>query len=262
MPRSNLATRLISAATLIPIVLGILWVDFYGLYALLWAAILALLTSEWNNITSKKEHRGLANLPLWISLLWCVVMNLVGSHALALTLPAIIAVFWWFSGRGWQAFGALYLAIPTSAFLWLASAYGAPALLWLLLIIWATDIGGYVAGKTIGGPKLCPSVSPGKTISGLIGCVIFAMATAACFSLSLHISALPATLIGGALALIAQAGDLFQSHLKRKAGKKDSGTLIPGHGGAWDRLDGLLAAAPILAALIYLHPSIAGWLGW
>ena len=125
---------------------------------------------------------------------------------------------------------------------------------WALALVWATDIGAYFAGRTIGGPKLWPAVSPNKTWAGLIGGV----AAASLFGAAMHGWAglpLRLTLATPVLAVLAQGGDLYESWLKRRAGVKDSGKLLPGHGGVMDRLDGLVPVAP-LAALLAVLPTI------
>ncbi len=152
--------------------------------------------------------------------------------------------------------GILYVAPAVIALLWLrAKPAGVIDMLLVLLIVWATDIGAYLAGRWFGGPKLAPSISPGKTWSGAVGGVVGAgLVSAGMIAWLGHA-------IGGTmvillfllfcllLSVVAQAGDLMESALKRKFGVKDSGWLIPGHGGLFDRLDGVLAAAPAGAAL-------------
>ena len=121
---------------------------------------------------------------------------------------------------------------------------GLVAILFLVGVVWATDIGAYFAGRAIGGPKLLPAVSPNKTVSGALGGLICAVAA----GLVMHglfgvPSAMAAVLLALGLSVLAQMGDLFESWLKRRAGVKDSGTAIPGHGGIMDRVDGLVFAA-------------------
>jgi len=126
--------------------------------------------------------------------------------------------------------------------------------------VWSTDIGGYVAGRTIGGPKLAPRISPNKTWSGfagaIVGAVIFGGLVALLFGAEMP---LLAGAFAGVLAIVAQMGDLFESAIKRKFGVKDSGRLIPGHGGMLDRVDGLIAAAPVLAVF---HSTLGETVGW
>jgi phosphatidate cytidylyltransferase len=150
--------------------------------------------------------------------------------------------------------GVLYVGLPVLAMVWLRNdpAGGLPHLLWLLLVVWATDICAYLVGRSVGGPKLAPRISPGKTWSGLLG----GMTGAGLLGAGLAPLAVDgfwrAAALGAALAVVAQAGDLFESALKRRAGVKDSGHLIPGHGGLLDRIDGLVFAAPVFAGVVWL----------
>ena len=124
------------------------------------------------------------------------------------------------------------------------------AAIWILLVVWASDIGAYAAGRLIGGPKLAPRISPNKTWAGLIGGVLAAAVTSASFVATLDgADPGPASLLGGALAIVAQAGDLVESWVKRRFGVKDTGTLIPGHGGLLDRVDALLAVILVGACI-------------
>jgi phosphatidate cytidylyltransferase len=144
-----------------------------------------------------------------------------------------------------------YIVVPAAALLWISSApQGRLTLLWLLVVVWATDIGGYAAGKLIGGPRLAPRISPGKTWAGFAGATVLAAGAGAAFVVVVpDVSALRLVLAAVGLSLAAQGGDLLESAVKRHFALKDSGTIIPGHGGVLDRLDGLLAAAPLLAVL-------------
>ena len=159
------------------------------------------------------------------------------------------------SALGW---GAVYVGLPILAVLLLRAQpeKGLLYALWAMALVWATDIGAYFAGRTIGGPKIAPTISPSKTWAGLAGGVV----AAAAFAFALHIWAgLPFRLVPWTplLAVVAQAGDFYESWLKRRAGVKDSGTLLPGHGGVMDRLDGLVPVAPIAAILV----ELPRWLG-
>ncbi len=153
--------------------------------------------------------------------------------------------------------GALYVGVPALALVWLRGAVpgGMQHLVWLLLVVWATDICAYLVGRSIGGPKLAPRVSPGKTWSGLAGGVAGAALVGAVAAQALGAGHWFAAAVGGGLAVIGQLGDLFESALKRRAGVKDSGHLIPGHGGLLDRIDGLVFAAPAFAGMVWLGLS-------
>ena len=127
--------------------------------------------------------------------------------------------------------------------------YGFAAVLFVLLIVWATDSGGYFAGRGIGGPKLWPRVSPNKTWAGAAGSVFAALAVAGGFVAAGSGSALRLLVIAIVLSVASQLGDLFESAVKRRFGVKDSGSIIPGHGGLLDRLDGFVAAVVVAAAI-------------
>ncbi len=144
--------------------------------------------------------------------------------------------------------GLPYVILPVAALILLrARPDGLALCLWTLVIVWATDIGAYFAGRAIGGPKLAPAISPAKTWAGLGGGVIaaafagYVIAAQAGLPSALHWVAAP-------LAVMAQGGDLFESWLKRRAGVKDSGRLLPGHGGVLDRIDGLVPVATLMGA--------------
>jgi phosphatidate cytidylyltransferase len=172
-----------------------------------------------------------------------VVAGIVGGYIAART-----------SGRDhprWIAAGTAYIGLPCMALVWLrAGPGGGPLILWLLLTVCATDIGAFFAGRLIGGPRLAPRLSPKKTWAGLGGGAVSAALVGWAMS-SLDSQAPPAALLafaGALLAVVAQAGDLGESWVKRRFGVKDASQLIPGHGGLFDRVDGLLAAALALAA--------------
>jgi phosphatidate cytidylyltransferase len=154
----------------------------------------------------------------------------------------------------WLGVGVAYVGAACLAFLWLRHdpANGLAIVFWLLAVVWSTDIGAYFAGRIIGGPKLAPSISPKKTWAGLGGGMLAAT-----------VAGLIAAKVGGdeplrlgaasaALAIAAQAGDLFESSLKRRYGVKDSSALIPGHGGVLDRIDGLLAVALVFGGVSFM----------
>lgn len=172
-------------------------------------------------------------------------------------------------GAAWRLGGAVYALLPCLSLIWLREYYavesdvsavagdvavGATAVLFLIGTVAATDIGAYFSGRLIGGPKLAPAISPKKTWAGLIGGMAMAGAAgAACAHFADFPGSVPtAAIVGALLAAVSQMGDLFESWIKRKAGVKDSGTLIPGHGGLLDRVDGLAFAAPCLVALAAL----------
>ncbi len=146
----------------------------------------------------------------------------------------------------WMLGGLIYVGGAVAALVLTREHHGLGATATLLASVWAVDIGAYFTGRALGGPKLAPRLSPNKTWSGLMGGAIGGAAIFIAYGWrhSAGAAAIPGALLGGAIvAVLAQAGDLFQSWMKRRAGVKDSGRLIPGHGGLFDRVDGLLAVA-------------------
>ncbi len=161
--------------------------------------------------------------------------------------------------------GTVYICLPLLALSWLYFSNGDSAremVLWLFFVVWATDVGGFIVGKTVGGPKLWPKVSPKKTWAGFWGGIVFAMLVAWIFAMYLkvygymngpfHPTTRALILSAGALAIVSQIGDLFESYIKRRLNLKDSSNLIPGHGGIFDRVDGLIFAVTVAAWVIYL----------
>jgi len=167
---------------------------------------------------------------------WATASIVVGGAAVGLVADP--------AARGWAAAGALYAGalVASLALLRASPSYGLPAILWLYAVVWGVDIAAYFAGRTIGGPKLWPSVSPAKTWSGaVVGALVGAMLGLLLAPWTNRIDRL--FFLGLAAAAVAELGDLFESALKRRFKVKDASGLIPGHGGAMDRLDSFLAAS-------------------
>ncbi len=192
----------------------------------------------------------LAATTLWLGGLAFGAMLLVGA--------ALVLVEWFALVRAMRLAGGTraamlalgpILVLGAVAGLWfIRDQLGATAALWVFGMVWATDVGAYFAGRAFGGARLAPRISPSKTWSGLIGGMIAALIAGATLGDRGDISGVPLW-IGLVMGLLAQLGDLAQSWMKRRAGVKDSGKLIPGHGGLFDRVDGLLPVALILGAL-------------
>lgn len=170
-------------------------------------------------------------------------------------LPAVTLAYIWAAGGGENE--ARHVVGPGG----LELHGGAFSILWVVVVVWATDIGAYAVGRTVGGPKLAPSISPGKTRSGAVGGLVCAVIFAALLLMAFKVPLKFAHVAVAALmSIVSQAGDLFESALKRRYGIKDSGTLIPGHGGFMDRFDGLWAAAPIAAVFcVILGGGVQRW---
>lgn len=168
------------------------------------------------------------------------------------------------TGAAWRAAGLFYSAIPCASILWMRGLQttetpdaGLHAVLFLILIVSATDIGAYFTGRLFGKTKLSPVISPNKTWEGLGGGMALAAIAGALASALVPFSVMTCMALSILLAVIAQGGDLFESWLKRRAGVKDSGTLIPGHGGLLDRVDGLIFTAPLFAWCLHLSAHAA-----
>ncbi len=260
--RSNLHTRVISAIVLAAVVLALTWVGGVW-FRLLAVAIGAAVFYEWATMAgaaSSVRHRVAAGVLVGLVLLALAL----GTSGLIVIGGAVVAgVLAWIHARvagegGWLWLAIPYAAIPAAALAFLRGSdlAGIWAMLFLFAVVWATDISAYFVGRAVGGPKLAPSISPGKTWSGAIGgaaaAVLAGVAVAALAGPALGIEAM--ALAALALSVVAQAGDLFESGLKRRFGTKDSGFLIPGHGGVMDRVDGLVAAAVAL----YVVGALAG----
>jgi len=183
----------------------------------------------------------------------------VGGTVFAVLVAAIAtAMFyeWTRIVRGWGAVwymsGFIYALLPALALLWVRErdAHGLELLLWVFLVTWSTDIGAYFAGRSFGRRKLAPSISPGKTVEGLYGGIAAATLIGGGWVFAMGLGQ-PLFALAPVFAVAAQAGDLFESGMKRRAGVKDSGAWLPGHGGVLDRLDGLVPVA-VLTALAQL----------
>lgn len=188
----------------------------------------------------------------WIDLLAAIAAPLMAGEWLRLSRgrPAV------------RCFGFVYIGAALFALLWLRHQpiLGRETVLWLVACVWATDIGAYFVGSSVGGAKLAPRISPGKTWSGLIGGMCWAaVASAAAGFLFGRGDTWTLVAVGAGLGAVSQIGDLMKSHAKRRAGVKDSGKLIPGHGGILDRVDGLLA---VLLAVAVARLAFAGQWPW
>ena len=180
----------------------------------------------------------------WIDLLASLLAPLMATEWIRLTRSRPLA----------RVLGLVYLVGALLALLWLRHqpVLGRETVLWLVICVWATDIAGYFVGSVVGGAKLAPRVSPGKTWSGLIGAMVVTGLVSACFAAVIGEGGpLMLGMVGAIFAIVGQMGDLLESHAKRRAGVKDSGHLIPGHGGLLDRLDGFIAVL-VVAALARL----------
>ena len=263
--QSELRLRLISGIILAAITLGATWVGG-TVFELLSVAIALLVYYEWSTITGLAERDFQGNAFGWLS--QAVISALIlfdGAHVTLLVLAgfaamAALLVFlrggtWWLPG------GILYAGLSGISLAAIRgdSQAGLVAVLFIFAVVWSTDILAYFVGRAIGGPKLAPRISPGKTWSGAIGGTV-AGVVAACLLTGIVFSrlALWTAVLALALSVASQIGDLFESFIKRRFGVKDSSHLIPGHGGVMDRVDGLVFACFAAFLLTLVHAATTG----
>jgi phosphatidate cytidylyltransferase len=265
---AELPLRAAAAVTLMAVALVAAWAGGFWFLAL-WLLASALVLWEWQKLIG--GERFLARLAVGaLTLLAASPFALHGSEKSALAallLGAVLAGLVAGADRGarfWSGAGVLYAGalIASPVLLRASPAYGLAAVLWLFAVVWTTDIMAYFGGRLIGGPKLWPRVSPGKTWSGaLVGTASGALCGALVGVLGAPsgVRLVPFLILGLAASIVAQLGDLFESAVKRRFGAKDSSHLIPGHGGMMDRLDGFVAAAAF-AALVGWWRSSGDWI--
>lgn len=249
---SDLLIRAVAGLAMIAVALVALTIG--GMVFWLLCAIGAVfMMAEWSDLHHvPTQHKRLGQYALFVPLALMSPLG-AGPNFLALGLLAGAAFFLVIvTGRRDLALGAIYVGLPVFALLLIREQpEGLIYATWALALVWACDIGAYFSGRTLGGPKLAPVISPNKTWAGLIGGVIlaslFGLAMQYYYGLPLRLTA-----VTPLLAVLAVLGDLYESWLKRRAGVKDSGTLLPGHGGVLDRLDGVVPVAPAAALLVVL----------
>lgn len=256
---SNLRLRILSAVVLVPLVLAIVW--FGGpAFLLLLSVAVAVLAAEWGVMAAPEAPYRIAFL-VGAGVLAGVFTAYLGDMAMGwLILPlAAVAAAGLARLGGWgqrsadAALGVLYIGAPSMALLWLRlAASGRDWTLMLLACCWSADIFAFLVGSALKGPKLWPRFSPNKTWSGFIGGLLAAALAAVLVVWLAKGEADPSLGWAGPVGLLTgfstMAGDLWESMLKRRFGVKDSGALIPGHGGLLDRVDGLMFAAVAMAA--------------
>lgn len=251
---SSVTVRVISAGVMLPVVLAAVWFGGWVFTAL--AGLVAGLSYwEWQGMCGERGARAnlaAAGAAAGPALLYGTDAGL----ALAVTFGAAVAAGL-LKGPGHRLFlagGFAYIVLACIGLVWLRlEPGGAQTIVWLGAAVVMTDTCAYFSGRTIGGPRLAPKISPKKTWAGLIGGIIGAALAGAVVAILFSANILTVTLVSGILAVVAQIGDLAVSKAKRSFGVKDSSNIIPGHGGVLDRFDGVLATACFVAAL-----SIAG----
>ena len=274
--KSNLATRVKSALVMMPVVIVSTYLG-YPCFNLLVCLCAALMAWEYSRIVLG-GRLGYEGWGLIIGLVGAVLLASIHDYISAIFLLGFMVVFFlgidvarrlilkapmhspkmdkviYPANSLWMAAGGAYMGGACIVLVWIRTDWdnGLLAVIWILVLVWASDSGAYAAGRLIGGPKLAPKISPNKTWSGLAGCVISAGIVGAIVAQSTY----PDTMywliaISAFIGLIAQMGDLVESAIKRRFVVKDTSDLIPGHGGVLDRVDALLSAI-FAAALISL----------
>ena len=281
---TNLQKRILSAAVLLPLVIAAIYVG-HPYFTVLIAVFAGAAAWEWvsvaANVRTPGEVAPVPNPPpgLWradafVSMAAVAAIALVaGFGAAGWGVFAIVGlVILWLVLTGllkdrqrlpWNLAGIVYVAAAAAALVLIRSdpEWGRAALTWIIALVVAADTGGYLVGRTVGGPKLAPRISPNKTWSGLGGAVAGAALAGLLTAFILnHTNVLMLTLISAVIGLLEQGGDLVESAFKRHFGVKDTSQIIPGHGGVLDRVDGLLAVAvAVLVINLWAGGSVLAW---
>jgi phosphatidate cytidylyltransferase len=252
---SNLTVRTVAALVLAPLVLLAVWAGVWPFFFLV-AGLSLLMAREWTDIVHAGDR---AQLLVHAAGALAGAAAGLGGDFLAAGL-ALAGLAWlaslWLSARAMRGFtvyhvaGVPYLALPAMALVMLRGGdCGLVVVLLLLAMVWSADTLAYFAGRGLGGPRLAPRISPNKTWAGFLGAVGGGALAGLAGALVTGHSAGRLLLAGALIGAVEQLGDLFESAVKRRFGVKDSGSLIPGHGGVLDRVDGLVAAAVVLLFL-------------
>lgn len=257
----SLKKRILTALVMLPVVIGALWAG-YPFVDVLTLVVGALLAWEWANMVPSRKP-AVYNTAYMISL---AVSLLVYNTAMIISAIVLTTLFVWLKSKNEErrfllTLGVPYISLGIGSLLWIYHdvftyhPYNFYMTLWFFIMVWAMDVGGFIVGTNLKGPKLAPKISPNKTWSGLVGGIVFAIAASILYFYILSqigvikIDVRTQTffaVLGGFIAGFSQIGDLIESAIKRRLSLKDSSSLIPGHGGVFDRIDGLIFAAPLV----------------
>lgn len=266
-PRPEITVRIISALVLIAgsLVMTLTSVEAFGLMIALFTIAIAW---EWGSLVRDRGidvafavHAAAMAAACWLAVTGCPSCAIFAVLAGTVTVFIVRIVQESRAKAWWSAAGVYYNGLPAVGLIWLRSdnEFGVLAVLYIFVIVWTTDSAAYLFGRWIGGPRLAPRISPKKTWAGFIGALLSVAAVTALFGFAAGIPSFGLVALATGLAVISQFGDLYESAVKRNFQRKDSSTLIPGHGGVMDRLDGLIFAATAAAVLaLALDPENPG----
>ncbi|MEO1091916.1 MAG: phosphatidate cytidylyltransferase [Pseudomonadota bacterium] len=264
--KAEFGLRVLSAAVLAIVVVADVIVGGWS-FTVLVGLVTILVAAEWGNLLARRYAnpalRVAAAVPPAATAIVAMLLTKLIDPGYGLLVIAVVALAVAGIARRagwpvrWTSLGVVYIALAPTLLVWMrnASPEGLVFVLFLFAAVWAADSFAYLVGRSLRGPKLAPVWSPNKTWSGFVGGSVAAGVAGGLVAFGF---ALPfvggAVVLGVVIGVVAQVGDLFVSRFKRLAGMKDTGTLIPGHGGALDRLDGLMYATPAFAGFVALHP--------
>lgn len=257
----DLLPRIASAAVLAPAALAIAYVGA-PIFELALAAVAGILAWEWTRLCDSRRPALLMILLTLVAVIAVGAVVVGKPRYAALVIPVGAAAAFLAEGserRLWMMGGAAYIALPLAALEWIrvSTPAGRDLVVWILLVVWASDTFAYIVGRTVGGPKLAPAISPKKTWAGLFGACAGAAAAGAIVAMAMGARELAvAAALAAGLGVLGQGGDLLESSVKRHFHVKDASGIIPGHGGLLDRMDALLAAVLGVAVA-----RLAGWHG-
>ena len=245
--------RVISSLILLPLVGLAIWFA-YPWFQILLGVVIVLLSWEWDKMLTNK----LTPFALISAVVATAAMLMVESGQTAILFAGIVAAVSLLAYANskksmdphplLRAFGIFYITAFAVSAVFILNAFGTLFVFWLILVVFATDVGGMIVGLPLRGPALCPSISPKKTWSGFFGGLIFAILIAVLFGSLFNLGAISdLILFGSVISVFAVFGDLLESKIKRVVGVKDSGNIIPGHGGMFDRVDSLMLVIIVTA---------------
>ena len=252
-----LLTRIISGVILAPLFLGVVYLGFPW-FDLMIAAAAGIMAAEFAKMDGERGTKRRVMISAACVLAVAAMTQFGFAAAVVVVIVASLSVIAadTFAGRRGLSLihiAVAYIALPAVAMIYVRTVGDRESLFWLLAVVWGADTGAYACGRIIGGPKLAPAISPKKTWSGAVGGLVSGVGASAAVLWAYGAAIGPKPLIVALVAAVAtEAGDLLESGLKRWYEVKDSGTLIPGHGGLMDRFDGLWAAAPVAALFCVL----------